>query len=87
MLQDSLEDLPDVLEQKGQHHCEEEMYPQILDPLDLHLHSSFNPHAAFENSLPALTAFWQQAVVLRTTAWTWATLGQAGLVIHNQTGV
>ena len=64
MLQDNLEDLPDVLEQKGQHHCEEEMQMQILDTLDLHLHSSFNPHAAAENSLPALTAFWKQAVVL-----------------------
>ena len=57
MLQDNLEDLPDVLEQKGQHHCEEEMQTQILDTLDLRLHSSFNPHAAAKNSLPALTAF------------------------------
>ena len=38
MLQDDLEDHPDVPEQKGQHHCEEEMQTQILDPLDLHLH-------------------------------------------------
>ena len=57
MLQDDLEDHPDVPEQKGQNHCEEEMQTQILYPLDLHLHSSFNPQAAAKNSLPALTAF------------------------------